>query len=490
MVATDPDCGICRTITGADGTQWVIRHQFPKALVHHYPLPPLGADVVPVYRGKFDLEGNTYRGLIKVDLNPRPRLHAEGVKDASFEELHKELSAGGVKRPAEWVDAKTVKIPAKSVPSPAKTARQPKPNSAEGGSFHVSEAHLQEIVVGEPRELDYLTFFLMNGWYGHDGLNTCYDGLDRQGRIEVKLGEWQLRLEPRGDRTPKEVRNHQRSTGASNITHVGRIRRDDGTTFDGLDAIQVLTVVTDLVGFALGRVTDFLLPVGYRDSKAVWSQWACNRVVDRPLGATPFLDLEHTAEQMAELLQTGYQTSQNKARWEVFKNMLGYHYSAEHDATVNMKVLLPVSALQLISYAYLVEELPLPDPNHLSNKDWRNLDTSEQLRRILDLIGINLAVPSHMKHLVNVKTALEKEEPTKTFDQLGCVVRLRNGVAHPKQKDALRWSVTEWAETGFAATGMLHLAILWWLGFDGRYVPKTAQYRGAGDAVLVPWHVP
>ncbi len=52
------------------------------------------------------------------------------------------------------------------------------------------------------------------------------------------------------------------------------------------------------------------------------------------------------------------------------------------------------------------------------------------------------------------------------------MVRLLNGVAHPKQKDAKRCTITEWAETGFAATGMLHLAMLWWLGYDERVPPS------------------
>jgi hypothetical protein len=46
-------------------------------------------------------------------------------------------------------------------------------------------------------------------------------------------------------------------------------------------------------------------------------------------------------------------------------------------------------------------------------------------------------------------------------DALDCVVRLRNKVAHPKQKHAQKWTTEEWAETGFAATTMLNLAMLW-----------------------------
>ena len=56
-----------------------------------------------------------------------------------------------------------------------------------------------------------------------------------------------------------------RATGRSTITHVGRIRNDNGDPFDAGDALEVLDAVETLIGFALGRVTAVILPVGYRD---------------------------------------------------------------------------------------------------------------------------------------------------------------------------------------------------------------------------------
>ncbi|QIM22380.1 hypothetical protein G7075_16575 [Phycicoccus sp. HDW14] len=345
--------------------------------------------------------------------------------------------------------------------------------------------------LGDPFDLDSLTFYLLNGWYSLDGLNTCYDGNERPGRIDTTLGDWQLRIEPRGDVAPGALRKHQRESGMSQVTHVGRIRRDDGSQFHATDALELLGVVESLVGFALGRVTAVVLPVGYRDGKATWALWKCNRAVDRPLGAVPFLDEAHAAAQMTELFRAGYATSRDPLRWQVFGSALGYHYSAEHDATVNMKVLLPVSAMQLISYAHLVEELPAGDPNHLTSQQWgaKSLGTIGQLRSLLSAVGVDTSVPRHLTRLAEVQTDItDKALPTP--DALDCVVRLRNKVAHPKQKDANKWTTEEWAETGFAATTMFNLAMLWWLHYDERYLGKTLEYLGAGDSIYVPWHKP
>lgn len=70
-----------------------------------------------------------------------------------------------------------------------------------------------------------------------------------------------------------------------------------------------------------------------------------------------------------------------------------------------MKVLLPVSALQLISYAHLVEELPTGDPNHLTDQHWnaKSLGTIGQLRNVPKVAGVDPPVPMHFARLAKVQ---------------------------------------------------------------------------------------
>lgn len=441
MSVKDPDCGTCKTVTMPGGKSYVLEHKFPKALKHHYPLPALDATSIPIYRGSFDHEGTRYRGVITIELEPRPNLVALGVREITFPNGLPEFF--GKREPVKWVDYDKLTIPAKKLPQPAKTARPPK-NPKTPGAVSTRATHLDCIDVGDPTDLDYLTFFIFNGWFGHDGLNTCYDGNDRPGRIDTTLDDWQLRIEPRGDVGSDVLRTHLRDTGRSTITHIGRIRRDDGSSFNASDAMDVLGIVESLAGFALGRVTAIVLPVGHPNDEATWARWACNRAVDRPLGVTPFLDLECAGAQVTELFRAGYTTSKDALRWQVFENALGYHYSAEYDATVNMKVLLPVSALQLISYAHLVEELPASDPSRLTDTQWnaKSHGTIGQLRNVLKVAGIDISVPKHFTRLAKVQADIT-DRALPFPDALDCVVRLRNKVAHPKQKHAKKWTTEE-----------------------------------------------
>ena len=476
----DPDCGCSRTVSGEGGTQVTLVHKMPAALTHFYPLPALGSGVIPLYRGAFDSEGKRYRGTVSLVMDPRPAIEATGVKDVTLEDL---LALDGSRGSAKWVVAPTVDVQSSAVPAPPKSARVYSRGKA--GTHRVS-LEPSPIEVGTAGVVDEVTFFVINGWRGSDGLNTCYGGTDRHGRLQVLLGEWELRVEPRGDESPLALRDHMRATGQSTVTHVGRLRRTDLTDFDPSDGLDVFRTVESLVSFMLGRVTSILLPVGWHEGVAVWAQWSALRAVDRPLGTAPWLDGHVATAQLAELLRRGHSAKQDALRWEVFERALGYYFSSSFEATVTMKVMLPISALQMLSFAHFVEMLSAADPKRLSKKAWESLSTEEVVRRFLGELPADFSVPNHLTHLGGVQVTMAAAAQSMP-DGLRCVVKMRNDVAHPERTRLARWNTYQWAEAGFLTMELFDLALLWWLGYEGRYMPRTAQHRSHDDSVNVPW---
>lgn len=476
----DSDCGCSRTVSGEGGVQTALVHKLPAALTHFYPLPALGSAVIPLYRGQFDGDGKRYRGTVSLVLDPRPAIEATGVKNVTLDEL---LALDGSRGSAEWVARPTVEVHASAVPAPPKSARiysRGKP-----GTQRVS-LDPSPIEVGTPTVVDEITFFVINGWRASDGLNTCYGGTDRPGRLQVQLDDWELRIEPRADVSTLAIRDHMRATGQSTVTHVGRLRRTDLTDFNPSDGLQAIDTVESLVSFALGRVTSILLPVGWHEGVAVWAQWSALRAVDRPLGAAPWLDGNVMTAQLAELIRRGHSARQDPLRWEVFERALGYYFSSSFEATVTTKVMLPISALQMLSFAHFVEVLPTTDPNHLSKKAWEALSTDEVVRRLLNELKADFSVPSHLSHLSSVQATIAATAHA-TPDGLRCIVKMRNDVAHPSRTRLARWNTYQWAEAGFLTMELFDLALLWWLGYKGRYMPRTAQHRSHDDSIDVPW---
>jgi hypothetical protein len=476
----DAECG-CHKTFKTDSGQVSVVHHMPSALQHYYPLPALEQEALPLFRGRFDADGKQFRGTISLGFDPRPTIDVTGVRDVSFEDL---VEMDFLRGSAKWVDRPSIKVRARGVPKPAKTTRihLPRRTSHERKSWDPAP-----ITVGSSKPVDTLTFFLLNGWRATDGLNTCYDGHDRPGRIQVRLGDWELRIEPRGDVSPDELRRHMRSTGRSTVTHVGRIRRVDLAEFEATDALDVVSCVEAVTSFALGRVVSIVVPVGWRDGKATWTQWSALRAVDRPLGAAPWLDEQVASAQLAEASERGFTLMQDPMKWEVFQRALGYYFSANFEATVTMKVMLPISAMAMLSFAHFVELLPVGHPSRLSKKTWRGLNTEDAVRDLLAEVGVDMSVPVHLAHLVSVQATFAAANPGSNPDGLRCIVKMRNDVAHPERARLGRWNTYEWAEAGFLAMEFFDLALLWWLGYQGRYMPRSAQHRSYGDAIRVPW---
>lgn len=484
---TDPECG-CRNHLGdhEDGRPIYHEHHLPKTLTHLYPLPALGAASVPLYRGPFESNGKKYEGLVELGLPPIPRIRAQGrrrtpVSVAELHEFFTDDSAPG------WVDRPWLTLPGKStVPEPPPTSRfsvKRVPGASWVGPFVPAPLTLHT-----GADVEHVTFYVVNGWRANDGLTTCHDGAVQRGRLQVTLGqEWDLRVEPRGDQPSKSVIEHMRTTGGHTITHVGRLRRADGTDFTADDALPVLHMLDDLFSFAVGRVVSTVLPVGWKDDQPVWTHWAALRAVDTPAPATSWLDEMHTASQLADLVKCGFTTYQDTLRASVFKNALDYYLTANFDSPGTMSTLLPVSGLQVLAYGHFVETLPPTDPAHVKPSQWENRATQGILRDIVSLTGVDLSIPSYLTHLTtthaNAVATAAKNKTAAPTDPLGSIVKMRNSVAHPSEKALGKWTSYHWTEAGLYTMYLFDVTMLWWLKYHGVYRPRT----DGSTTTKVPW---
>jgi len=335
--------------------------------------------------------------------------------------------------------------------------------------------------------VDEVTFYVLNGWRADDGLATCHNGVIRHGRLRTTLGnDWELRLEPRGDHAPKDVLNYMHTHGAHTVTHVGRLRRPDLVSFTADETLPVLDVIDDLLSFAMGRSISTTLPVGWTAHQPVWTYWSGMRGLDLPVKTTSWLDQSDAAQQITELLQHGYQASQDPLRWGVFKNALSYYLTANTDASTPMSTLLPVSGLQVLAYGHFVETLPKTDPHHISSTDWKDLNAQTILRDLMTLTGADLSIPDSFPHLTathtaGIRNAAANQNPA-PLDPLGSLVKMRNSIAHPTQKTLGKWIYCDWVEAGIYTLHLFDVAMLWWLGYNGTYHPRTGSSPGP-----VPW---
>lgn len=479
-------CGHILTKETADGVSHQIKHQLYKTLRHVYPTPPLGARSIPLYSGAYTIDGAEWEGDVALKLEPKPHLSATGTRATTATAVEEAFMGAG----SMWVEETSLAIASVDhlVTTPMESPTHPQVPPA---GHQLSEYRVNHAEIGNPSQVSGLTFFVLNGWQAHDGVMTCHDRRVHSGRVTAVPNDWHLTIDPRGDVSQREVHRHIKQTGDHTVTHIGYLRKADGRGFDARHAVATLDLITHALTFAMGRAIGCLVPIATSDGAIAWTSWGQNRGIDQPITINSWLDPACAAAQIAEVIEACAQLERSDPdAWEAFRLALGYYLSASRDTIANMKVLHPISALTLLWRAYQVRFGPLPDDPNVDRGACGGT-TEYEVRRLLSAIGLNDDAPGHLAFL---RTAFEEIAERRVasggeppVDSLSVVIKLRNDAAHPENRQSRRWLTEQWAEAGFFIQDRLDLALLHWIGYNGRYRSRIAESRGEGQSAHVPW---
>jgi hypothetical protein len=486
-------------LTFPDGIRVVM--DTPKALQHLYPIPKLGAVSIPLYRGQFDVDGETFQGVASLSLDPHVELEFGGKRPFTGAEL-----ADGFRvraEPRAWINRESVTLAdATKVPIPPKTDRADMTTRLPRQKGRVVRGPLP-VELGRDEPVDRVTFFVLNGWRAAmDGFLVHCGTHQWRGGLRFDAGDWEFTFTMRPDAAPDDVLKRLRRKGERTVTYVGMIRRTDRQRFLPSESGTALEVLEVALAFALGRTTACVLPVGWVGDDATWTRWHVGRWVERVGGRQQsWLDELHTGQQLRELVGRLLTIRGDALRWDVFEHALGYYLTAQ-DTTPQMQCNLAVPALTFMSEAALVAAYPVGDPNRMSKGKWNDLGTQVQIRELLTAMSVDMSVPAHFADLDQARIAEDADlaaayasnpggkPPPDPADALSLLVKMRNDVAHPKRDRVQHYDFKQWVEAGDCGIDFLLLALLHWVGYEGPYISPTALYGGGGSSVTVPWVPP
>lgn len=455
------------------------QHDFPDALTHHYTPGGVNEDVL-LYEGSFRLPGDPrpYEGDVRWRWNAVPRIEARGWRPSHVSDLERFFGPSAM-TPGLWVDPDELDLDLVDgvLPSQPRQALRGEP----APRLSSIQANVEQ-QVGDPSALDRVTFLIPNGWRG-DGHGIC-DATDLtriwHGRTEATGDGWaltfDLRQEMSGEKPWKEL-GYRRG---QQFTHVGELRRLDGSRFSGEQAFATLDRVRLALNLALGRRVTCSLPVGYLEGAPVWSRWR-SAPIDWYRDKTHWLDSTISSQQVSDVLGLVLDFSSEPSKLAALKSSLSYYVSSNVDVDVELTVSLPVSGLQLLSYYRFVAQ-----KGAYSQGKWNKMDTERQIRLLLDDIGLDLAVPTHFEHLEAVRQRTSNADVIR--DALGAVMKMRNVVTHPTRDLPDNFSIYEWAEAGMQARYWFCLALLNTVGYKGQVARiLEAQPRWQGQVTTPPW---
>jgi hypothetical protein len=297
------------------------------------------------------------------------------------------------------------------------------------------------------------------------------------GRWQRTGAGWELTLEGRSDHA--EVLDELRGSQFFAVTHVGRLRRVDGSTFKASEAAEVLEAWQVALSFALSRWIAPVAPVGFDvDGRRVWEQWGSWRC-SPAYRYIPWWsngdgdDLEHFVDRFLG----AWFASEDEH--DVVRYVAHHIIAAHHNGTtIEARIMLVHAALEYLSWVTYVLSSKRTASQHTKNKNGTPAATWH-LRELLRPAKIKVAIPTQLPALR--KFARQEGVPSGP----AAVSRLRNRLVHPKDAgepyriDGLAfqaWQLgSEYAE----------LLLLRRIGYQGKYLPRSNTTLM--NSIPVPW---
>lgn len=288
--------------------------------------------------------------------------------------------------------------------------------------------------------------------------------------LEMSSDRWSVELQALQDlRTTIKT---LQQTGGYGITHICRATLNTGDTVEPGMAERFLTPLQYALSFAENRwVTPVRTRGLTRDGSVAWEIWG---LWNTDPWSSPMTWFSHrSVDGLAEVFRA-IDDHWPDQYWERLLHTSTHYYLDASHGLVNRQVIMAGALLELIGWHVVVEERKL-----LSAKGYDRLETSDRLRMTLRLMDYPLEIPSDLRAL------LRFAKPT--WDIATALAEVRHSVVHARRHQS-SWEMDSavWADVACLSQETCNVALLFLLGYRGRYVNQiTAQF--AADDGPVPW---
>lgn len=296
------------------------------------------------------------------------------------------------------------------------------------------------------------------------------------GRIVVKADGWNITVAAteQTDRLTKALEAH----GGYVLTHVGRIAREDGSTFSSQQLDDLLSCLQYFLSFALGRWAGVALPIGF-DAAAnrVHEEWGMRITADGPWkGSSSWFDPRH-GELLSQVFP-GFLSLWTKELWRQPLTHALYWYLGACDRRVGIGVdtglILAQTALEVLAWTYCVLDRKMVSAKAFEP---RGLSAAKKLRLLTSSLGIPQEIPPLL-------SALHGRPGKQWADGMDAIAGIRNSLVHPGGRSEIPegayydgWRLSLW---------YIDLVLLRLCGHGGKYANRLAR-RWAGQVESVPW---
>ena len=293
----------------------------------------------------------------------------------------------------------------------------------------------------------------------------------------IRRGPWEINLVSVPESSAKYTALND--SGGYAFTHVGQIKRTDGTSFATQDVESTLSCLARFLSLVRGAACS--LPIrwgGDADGQIMWRGFG-SPIVDHWSGRSLTWFAPHQGDTLAELFDEFCTVWEHQDLGEPFRMALDWYRRCNaQSGGVRGALILGFTALELLGALIVVDPV-----GKMKAPRYDKLPAREKLAELLKALNVQPDIPERYENLAALARVNRWE------DVCVALTEIRHGFVHPKpdrRKIVLRandaafeaWQVSLWLQ---------ELALLYLLKHRGDYTNRS-RARRVGEIEPVPWN--
>lgn len=293
---------------------------------------------------------------------------------------------------------------------------------------------------------------------------------------ELLWNGWRIRLS--AVEQSEEIFKSLGETGGYAFTHMGRMDRVDGATFNAGNAEGVLDALNRFLGFARGAAANVAIRWGVDAVGAsVWERWG-SPVVDPWKGRDNWFD-EHHGNLLSEIFPAFAAAHADPERWEALSLALHWYQNSNTRAGgMEGAIILGLTSLELLGALVAVDKT-----STLTASQYEGLYAVKKLRALLEVLNVEPVFSARSQSLAGFAGQQGWQDSAKAL------VELRHGFVHAnrdQRKVVLSASNLATFEAWQLSLWYQELALLYLLDHRGEYRNRMTA-ESLGEVETVPW---
>lgn len=289
--------------------------------------------------------------------------------------------------------------------------------------------------------------------------------------VDLVCDDWTIEL--KSLLSTSETIKALKEEGGFKLTHIGSIKKSDGTLFTGKDATDCLQAVRFFLSFAKGGWSEPICSVGFDTSdNRVWESWSS----PKEPWHIPFAWFDARNGIQLATLFPGFMEKWRKSDWgEALHEVIYWYLNANFSSRgIDAGIILTQAAIERLSFEFAVKDKRL-----LTANGFKDLWASDKFRLLFSSLGIPIELS---------KDTPKVEALSKKFNWLDsphALTEIRNSLVHPEHKRRGQFNAAYY-EAWNLGLWYLEMGVLAICGYSGSYGNRLKQ-RYVGQIETVPW---